>query len=247
MDNGELVMMKISAAAILNSPSIQLVRLNNIQRVFVVGDLDGNHRKLQEAMNRVSFDSKADKLICLGDMIDRGDDSLKILELMRELNALVVLGNHEHLMIESILNNDATAKSLWIKNGGAWHSSVPDEQLTSHCQWLVNQPLSIMVEYQGMKIGISHTLPIEWDWDNFPADKSVIVNALLWGRELFNKEKSLLNCGVDFSIHGHNSTQMPIWLNNTFHIDTSYYGRPTMIELHTVIEEFNIINRVKAI
>ncbi|WP_259369124.1 metallophosphoesterase [Colwellia sp. MB3u-55] len=232
-------MMKISAAAILNSPSIQLVRLHNNQRVFVVGDLDGNHKRLKEAMSRVSFNPKADKLICLGDMIDRGDDSLMILELMRELNALVVLGNHEHLMIESILNNDATAKSLWIKNGGAWHSSVPDEQLTSHCQWLLNQPLSIMVVYQGMKIGISHTLPIKWNWDNFPADKLAIVNALLWGRELFNKEKSLLNSGVDFSIHGHNSTQVPIWIKNTLHIDTSYYGRPTMIELHTVIEKFN--------
>jgi serine/threonine protein phosphatase 1 len=242
MDNGELIMMKISAAAILSSPSIQHVRLHNNQRVFVVGDLDGNHRKLNDAMSLVSFDPKADKLICLGDMIDRGNDSLKILELMRELNALVVLGNHEHLMIESILNNDATAKLLWIKNGGAWHSSVPDEQLTSHCQWLLNQPLSIMVEYQGMKIGLSHTLPIKWSWDNLPVDKSAVVTALLWDRELFTKQKCTENSGVDFSIHGHNSTQMPIWINNTFHIDTSYYGRPTMVELQTIIEEFNMIN-----
>jgi serine/threonine protein phosphatase 1 len=35
---------------------------------------------------------------------------------------------------------------------------------------------------------------------------------------------------------------MPIWINNTFHIDTSYYGRPTMVELQTIIEEFNMIN-----
>ena len=231
-------MMKISVTAILNSPSIQHVRLDNNQRVFVVGDLDGNYKGLKEAMSRVSFNPKADKLICLGDMIDRGDDSLMILELMRELNALVVLGNHEHLMIESILNNDATAKSLWIKNGGAWHSSVPDEQLTSYCQWLLNQPLSIMVEYQGMKVGLSHTLPIEWDWDKLPTDKSTIVNALLWDRELFTKKKSVMNCGVDFSIHGHNSIQVPIWIKNTLHIDTSYYGRPTMIELHTIIETF---------
>lgn len=79
MDNGELIMMKISSTATLNSPSIQHVRLDNNQRVFIVGDLDGNHRKLNDAMSRVNFDPKADELICLGDMIDRGDDNLMIL------------------------------------------------------------------------------------------------------------------------------------------------------------------------
>ncbi|WNC68010.1 metallophosphoesterase [Thalassotalea nanhaiensis] len=216
--------------------------MDDNQRVFVVGDLDGNYRRLKEAMNRVGFDPKADKLICLGDMIDRGDDSLMILELMRELNAFVVLGNHEHLMIESILSHDETAKSLWTKNGGTWHSSVPHEQLKSHCQWLLKQPLSIIAEYQSMKIGVSHTLPMKWNWDNLPVDKSAIVAALLWDRELFYKQKCLVNRGVDFSIHGHNSTQIPIWIENTFHIDTSYYGRPTMVELNAVIEEFNAMN-----
>ena len=128
-------MMKTSATSILNSPSIQHVRLDDKQRVFVVGDLDGNYKRLKEAMSRVDFDPTSDKLICLGDMIDRGDDSLMILKLMRELNALVVLGNHEHLMIESILSFDTTAKSLWTKNGGNWHNSVPHEQLKVNCQW----------------------------------------------------------------------------------------------------------------
>jgi hypothetical protein len=67
MDNGELIMMKISSTAILNSPSIQHVRLDNHQRVFVVGDLDGNHRKLNDAMSRVNFDPKADKMTCLNE------------------------------------------------------------------------------------------------------------------------------------------------------------------------------------
>lgn len=74
----ELIMMKISATSILNSPSIQHVRLDDKQRVFVVGDLDGNYKRLKEAMSRVDFDITSDKLICLGDMIDRRDDSLMI-------------------------------------------------------------------------------------------------------------------------------------------------------------------------
>jgi hypothetical protein len=41
----ELIMMKVSATSILNSPSIQHVRLDDKQRVFVVGDLDGNYKR----------------------------------------------------------------------------------------------------------------------------------------------------------------------------------------------------------
>ena len=87
---------------------------------------------------------------------------------------------------------------------------------------------------------LTHSPPV-WDWENPPIDKSKVVAALLWDRELFKKGKSLKNHGVDFSIHGHNSTQIPIWIGNSYHIDTSFYGRFTMIELSTAIEKFGFI------
>lgn len=75
----------------------------------MVGDLDGHLKRFKESMDQVGFQQNIDKLICLGDVIDRGADSLAVLVLLRELDALMVLGNHEHLMIESVIGHDENA------------------------------------------------------------------------------------------------------------------------------------------
>jgi len=144
----------------------------------------------------VGFQPNKDKLIFLGDIIDRGEDNLAVLVLLRDLDALVVLGNHEHLMIESIMARDEGAKGLWNKNSGQWHKLISEELLIAHCQWLIKQSLSLVVDYQGHRIGLSHTRPPVWDWENPPSNKSKVVAALLSDRELYNKGSILKNDGV---------------------------------------------------
>ena len=102
----------------------------------------------------------------------------------------------------------------------------------------LKQPLSFVLDYQGYKIGLSHTIPILWNWGAEQQNNSKVVASLLWDREFFNKGKGLINHGVDFSIHGHNSTQVPLWIDNSYHIDTSFYGGPTMIDLQKTIKYF---------
>ena len=233
--------MKIQVNAILSADSIRRVTLDEALRVFVVGDIAGDIHHLSAALDRVSFTPSSDVLITLGDMIDRGPDSIGVLKLLRELNALTLLGNHEHLMIEATLGQDLLAKQLWHQNGGSWSKEVPNEQLEAICYWLLEQPLSMVIEYQRHRIGLSHTLPPQWDWESLPVDKTATVSALLWDRELVKKRKCNANKNVDFSIHGHNSTPAPFWIANTYHIDTSFYGRLTISELSRVIEKFQLL------
>ncbi|TMO64870.1 metallophosphoesterase [Pseudoalteromonas aurantia] len=230
--------MKISANAILTTKNRLKLPINGDKRVFVVGDLDADFKALNDALVRVSFDPASDLLICLGDVIDRGVDSVRLLEYLQEIGAVIVLGNHEHIMIESILGHDETAKSLWVQNGGGWHLNESPKLLRSLCQFLLKQPLSVVLEYQSHKIGLSHTLPTDWDWNHKQDDKRHLVASLLWDRDRVKKRKHIQNLGVDFSIHGHNSTQVPFWIANTYHIDTSYYGRPTLVELSEVIKKY---------
>ncbi|TMO54441.1 metallophosphoesterase [Pseudoalteromonas phenolica] len=233
--------MKIQANAILKADSIRHITLDDAQRVFVVGDIAGNLDQINTALDRVGFTPNKDVLIALGDMIDRGPDSMGVLKLLRKLNSLTLLGNHEHLMIESILGQDQLARQLWHKNGGSWSNEVQHEQLEAVCHWLLEQSLSMVVEYQGHQVGLSHTLPIQWSWGVFPVDKRAVVSALLWDRELVKRRKCSANKNVDFSIHGHNSTQVPFWIANSYHIDTAFYGRVTMVELSNVIDKFKYI------
>jgi serine/threonine protein phosphatase 1 len=103
---------KISAKAVLSAPTMRHISLPDSQRAFVIGDLDSHLMHFKESMDSGGFQPNKDKLICLGDVIDRGADSLAVMGLLQELDALMVLGNHEHMMIESIMSRDEDAKAL---------------------------------------------------------------------------------------------------------------------------------------
>jgi len=231
--------MRITANAILKSPSQIKLHINDEQRVFVIGDLDADYEKFLYALNSVNFDKHNDVLISLGDVIDRGKDSIKLLETFKVLSVHMVLGNHEHMMLESILANDKKAHALWVKNGGGWSLNVDKQILQSVCEYLVTCPLSILLEYRGEKIGLSHTLGQRWDWQNLNQCKKELVKDLLWDRHIFKQDRLYSNRGVLFSVHGHNATAKPFWIFNTFHIDTNFRaGRPTIIELGELIDYF---------
>lgn len=233
--------MNIGISAIKIAPTKHVISLGDDCRVFVIGDLDGDLLALKSALKNVNFNSQSDALFCLGDTIDRGDKSYELFEYLKAINAYMVLGNHEHLMLESLLSNDKAAFKLWTDNGGNWHKFVSSEKLNVMCDELLTKPLSILLEYRGYKIGLSHTFPQSWDWGNYPDDKSLIVQSLLWDREVFKQNKVVRSHGVDFSIHGHNSTKAPFWVGNSYHIDTNYLGgKPTLLELDEVIKRIRL-------
>ncbi|MDC8830392.1 metallophosphoesterase [Alteromonas gilva] len=230
--------MKIKANALNKAPVCKEITIDDATRVFIVGDLDAHFDRLQAELNKVNFNPEQDVLFSLGDVIDRGPDSIKLLTYLQQIGAHMVLGNHEHMMLEALLGRDIMAMRLWIQNGGSWHQSESLPDLLKMCKWLVQQPLSFKLHYQGLTIGISHTLPEEWDWNQFPHRQSDVVWNLLWERERFVRNSHVSNHGVDFSVHGHNSTQQIRWISNSLHIDTSFYGRPTVIDLTTIIAQF---------
>lgn len=82
---------------------------NNIN-VYVMSDIHGNYDKFHKMLDKINF-SENDKLIILGDIIDRGPDGIKlILEISGMDNVKYLGGNHEKMMIESLYmmmaNND---------------------------------------------------------------------------------------------------------------------------------------------
>ncbi|HBE2673754.1 TPA: metallophosphoesterase, partial [Escherichia coli] len=96
------------------------------RNVWVVGDLHGCYTRLMSELHRVDFDPAQDLLISVGDLIDRGTENVKCLELLQMPWFRAVMGNHERLMIDA-LSPDGNVNN-WLMNGGQWFFMLDADQ-----------------------------------------------------------------------------------------------------------------------
>ncbi len=68
-------------------------------RIIAVGDIHGCHDEFAELLSRVAL-TPADELVLLGDLINRGPNSLGVIELARQHRARSLVGNHELRLLE---------------------------------------------------------------------------------------------------------------------------------------------------
>ncbi len=105
--------------------------------VYAVGDVQGCQEALASVLAQASFDRARDRLWLVGDLINRGPDSLGVLRFVRALgaSATVVLGNHEmHLLavaegVRVLKRTDTLDPVLQAKDGAEL------------IEWLRQQPL----------------------------------------------------------------------------------------------------------
>ena len=74
---------------------------NRGMSVYLIGDIQGCHSALQRLLHTLDFSPSRDTLYCLGDLVNRGPDSLAVLRQLREWSgsAHALLGNHDiHLL-----------------------------------------------------------------------------------------------------------------------------------------------------
>ncbi|KAI9367501.1 Metallo-dependent phosphatase-like protein [Aspergillus egyptiacus] len=87
------------------------------RRLIVVGDVHGCKTELENLLNEVSFDNATDHLIFTGDLIEKGPDSLGVVDLARQYNASCVRGNHEDRVLtlrHDMLRANMTGDSMDI-------------------------------------------------------------------------------------------------------------------------------------
>jgi predicted phosphodiesterase len=63
-------------------------------RLIAVGDIHGCHTEFSELLDQLELKGD-DRLVLLGDLVNRGPDSKKVLETARSIGATSLLGNHE--------------------------------------------------------------------------------------------------------------------------------------------------------
>ena len=72
--------------------------------IYVMGDIHGFPTRFEDILAQINLQPD-DHLYILGDAIDRLPDGIFILQdLMKMPNVTMLLGNHEHMMLEAIEN-----------------------------------------------------------------------------------------------------------------------------------------------
>lgn len=141
---------------------------------YVLSDIHGHLQRFESIMDQINL-QPTDTLYILGDVVDRFPDGIKILRrIMKMPNVKMILGNHEHMMLNAI-GNYFDAKShryigdrelrLWYRNGGqVTHEYLKHirKDLREEVFAFIRQlPLNLDVEVNGIKYKLVHGSPVE--------------------------------------------------------------------------------------
>ena len=82
--------------------------------VWAVGDIQGCYDSLQELLKKIDFNPKKDKLWVAGDLVNRGEKSLEVLEYLYSIkdSTEIVLGNHDISLIASYYGIKKSNKTI---------------------------------------------------------------------------------------------------------------------------------------
>jgi len=203
------------------------------RHIWVVGDIHGCYQILMGAIKQRDFNPYEDLLISVGDVIDRGPDSLKCLQLTEEKWFCAVRGNHEQMALDALDNNDF---ALWTINGGIWFSRLDSAQkleaiaLLNACRKL---PHIIEITCANGRNVIAHA---DYPASDYLTDKPVSLQRLLWNRErltrLLNGEGDGIS-GADHFWFGHTPLDKRSDFYNLHYIDTGavFGGALTLAQL----------------
>lgn len=204
------------------------------KRTLVVTDIHGCYTELRKLLKQAKYNGKKDKLISLGDNIDRGEQSWEVVKYLQCLqerhgkeNVVLLKGNHEDTLVEAL---DYTYLKGWNAIGGTKTSNSYKEHNKSiygDLSWFRDLPIYHEDEnFYYVHAGFKPNVAIK---DQSEGD-------MLWIREEFYESK------FDFGktvIFGHSPTLLiygclePIRFGNNICIDTGciYNGRLSCLEI----------------
>jgi serine/threonine protein phosphatase 1 len=92
------------------------------KKTFAIGDIHGCWRHLEALIHFINYNPAEDRLIFLGDYIDRGENPRKTIDMIMQIrdenpSTICLMGNHEDIMLSIITNDGRHKKGIWLANG----------------------------------------------------------------------------------------------------------------------------------
>jgi len=222
--------------------NIKRVPINESGRDFICGDIHGCYSLLYSELDMLNFDESKDRLFCTGDLVDRGPESLDVLDIIDKSWFHSVLGNHDLFACEFYANKinqniRLDYESTYKLNGGDWFISLDTETQRIIANKFSKLPIAIELESKGELIGIVHADCPFNDWNIFKFElqepNRALILECIWNRNrVKNKDQTYID-NIDRVYHGHTVLENVEVHGNRHYIDTGavFYNKLTIIEL----------------
>lgn len=151
-------------------------------KTFVIGDIHGAAKALQQCILRSDFDIGLDRLIILGDVVDGWSESKKVVEMLLLIkNRVVILGNHDD-WFKSYINTSihpanwqhgaaATQDSYWVDKYGVTIPPSHEEYFNTALPYYIDSENRCFVHG-----GFNR---------HFPIDAQQVKDIFWWDRDLW--------------------------------------------------------------
>jgi len=141
--------------------------------IYAIGDIHGCSKPFDDILEKINFDLNHDQLWLVGDLVNRGKNSLKVIKKIISLkdNVKAVLGNHD-LYLLSVL---AEITKLNTKDSFDNIIQSPDRELITN--WLRGLPL-IHWDKQLNKVLVHAGIPPKWTINKAFLEAELVCNGL---------------------------------------------------------------------
>ena len=217
--------------------------------VAVIGDVHGCYYTLKELVDKIKNKYPNIKIFCVGDLVDRGNNSFEVIEFVVAEKIQCVIGNHDFMFYSNMRDPYSLMAKSWNHNGAETTlASYKDKlnQMDKHLDLIINSPLfynldDCFISHAGISKSLKDKLP-----ENFLSDDAALKEIL--SNDLFNQNSiiwvrgDLLNIGK-LQVVGHTHRKEVFFdkVSNALYIDTTAFGNN---KLSAAIVEQNILIEV---
>lgn len=191
---------------------------NTQGRDFTVGDIHGAFSLFEEALDAVRFNPAKDRVICVGDLVNRAPESRRAIEFLEKGWFFSLRGNHDNDIPDHIANMNRKGREAvredFIKAGREWLLYLTPEEQAEYSKALSSLPYAIELPLEdGSTAGFVHAeVPENQCWREF---LSLIESGCADARENAirrrdrivkahkNRETVLMVNGIDRLFTGH--------------------------------------------
>lgn len=178
--------------------------------MWIIGDCQGEFDTVLKVVSQIPKD---ERIIFVGDIVDRGPKSRELVKFVRDGNYTCLLGNHEHMLIDFLQSRNPVTGPMYYEpenyyyNGGCatlksyigqphWQDGDTEghRQLKNDIEWMKSLPLKLVFD----DLIITHAPLVHGEmWEEWMEKDHRMMPDLIWNRDHIKPNEK-------FQIFGHN-------------------------------------------